>query len=139
VATYPHPILLSVFDFERFFARLRTSNNHEMQVSSQETPLRCDSSEFTYDLNSARSYQARGTVPSMGPITSQYSPEGIPVMGSGEMLSSYRHVAGSGYPYIGKGCYGSGVPAWSANGYTEDAADYGLQWVAVFFFLSPSS
>ncbi|SPO06677.1 uncharacterized protein DNG_09369 [Cephalotrichum gorgonifer] len=97
-------------------------------VSSTETPLRNDSGEFTYDLQSARTYQARGAMASMGPVPNQFPAEGIPAMASGEMLGPYRHGAGSAYPYAAaaKGYYGPAVSAWP-HGYAEDGVDYGLQ------------
>lgn len=62
----------------------------------------------------------------MSPAVSQFSPDGLPAMASGEMLGSYRQSPGSAYPYAGKPYYGP-VPGWS-NGYADDSGDYGLQY-----------
>lgn len=92
------------------------------QVSSEETRLRNESSEFTYDLGSARAYSARGTVPPLGAAGAQYSPEGVPAVAPSDMLP-YRS-GGSAYNYATKGYYGP--VSWSPHGY-EDGVDYGLQ------------
>ena len=99
------------------------------QVSSQETPLRNDSGDFTFDLGQARAYKTRPAAPSLGPVPGAYSPEGVPAMPAGEIMGAYR---GGSYAYSGKGYYG--VSAWSPQGY-EDGVDYGLQWVFPWFLL----
>lgn len=93
------------------------------QVSSEETRLRNESNEFTYDLGSARPYSTRGTVPPLGAAGAQYSPEGVPAVAPNDILS-YR--SGGSYNYAAKGYYGP--VTWSPHGY-EDGVDYGLQSV----------
>lgn len=92
------------------------------QVSSEETRLRNESNEFTYDLGSARAYSTRGTAPPLGAVGAQYSPEGVQAVAPSDMLP-YRN-GGSAYNYAAKGYYGP--VTWSPHGY-EDGVDYGLQ------------
>lgn len=92
------------------------------KVSSEETRLRNDSNEFTYDLGSARAYSARGTVPPLGAAGAQYSPDGVPAVAPSDIMP-YRGV-GSAYNYAAKGYYSP--VSWSPHGY-EDGVDYGLQ------------
>lgn len=103
-----------------------------LRVSSTETTLR-NESNFHYNMDSARAYQARGAVASLSPAVSQF-PDGLPAMASGEMLGSYRHGATSTAAYpsyttaaAGKQPYyaSPAVPGWATQGYAEDGVDYG--------------
>ncbi|KAL7622692.1 hypothetical protein AAE478_006370 [Parahypoxylon ruwenzoriense] len=89
-------------------------------VSSTETHLRNDGSEFGYNLDAARTYsnQARMATSQLNSL-SQYPSD---ISGS-DVLSSYRQ---NQYPYGSKSYY-SPMSGWAGT-YQDDAVDYGLNY-----------
>ncbi|KAK4104395.1 hypothetical protein N658DRAFT_463852 [Parathielavia hyrcaniae] len=90
-----------------------------LRVASREAPLRHDSSDFGYSVGDARVFASRTPVGGGMP----YTHDGVPSLGSADVLGSYR--GGSSYPYTPatKAYY----PAMHAYGppYPEDY-DFGL-------------
>ncbi|KAI0002703.1 hypothetical protein F4779DRAFT_127976 [Xylariaceae sp. FL0662B] len=91
-----------------------------LRVSSTETQLRNDGSDFGYNLEAARSYsnQTRMAVPQLNSM-SQYPTD----MTGGDVMTSYRQ---NQYPYGSKSCY-STMPGWSGT-YPDDGVDYSLNY-----------
>ncbi|KAI1370186.1 hypothetical protein F4677DRAFT_383374 [Hypoxylon crocopeplum] len=102
-----------------------------LRVSSTETQLRNDGSEFGYNLEAARPYtnQARVTVAQLNATMSHYPPD----MSGGDVMTPYRHHP---YPYGGKGYY-STMSGWT-GGYPEDGVDYGINYAYPILSQDPS-
>ncbi|CAJ2502161.1 Uu.00g095550.m01.CDS01 [Anthostomella pinea] len=91
-----------------------------LRVSSTETHLRNEGSDYGYNLDAARTYanQTRGAVSPLNPL-SHYAADLPP----GDVLSSYRQ---SPYPYSSKNYY-STMAGWQ-GAYPDDGVDYGLNY-----------
>ncbi|KAI1101588.1 hypothetical protein F4804DRAFT_354357, partial [Jackrogersella minutella] len=92
-----------------------------LRVSSTETHLRNDGSDFGYNLEAARPYsnQSRVAVSQLGSM-SQYPAD----ISGGDVMTSYRQ---NQYSYGGSKGYYSNMSGWT-NGDPEDSVDYGLNY-----------
>ncbi|KAI1336683.1 hypothetical protein F5Y15DRAFT_426885 [Xylariaceae sp. FL0016] len=95
----------------------------EDTVSSTETHLRNEGSDYGYNLDAARTYanQARGAVSPLNSLA-QYSTDLS--AGSGDVLGSYRQ---NPYPYSSSKSYYSTMSGWGGT-YQDDGVDYGLNY-----------